>query len=110
MFVFGICVQVNTVSCHNCTPFADVFQPCRADETIIAKGKKKERWEVGKMSDAKTSYIVLENKVKVKKGNVDINTRLMEVGVSDKALRKIRKIQGKMAKEVKAILNEEKRS
>jgi len=29
-----------------CTPFAYVFQPCGADETIIAEGKKKERLEV----------------------------------------------------------------
>lgn len=30
-------------------PFADMFQPCWTDETIIAEGKEKGRWEVEKV-------------------------------------------------------------
>jgi len=45
-------MQVNTVSCHKIHPlFAYVFQPCGADETIIAEGEEKERLEVGKVKE-----------------------------------------------------------
>lgn len=54
----------------------------------------------------KTSYIVLENAIESKKGNVDIQTRMTGMGVSDEVMVEVRKIQEKMAQEVEAILKE----
>lgn len=89
---------------------AEWIQPCRADETIIAEGKKKGRREVKKVVEAetKTDFIGISSTItkKGRDGCIQVFTQVQGMPVTDRELAELRRLQEEAATKVDEMLKD----